>query len=77
MARSPAAATVFSMGDLLFTLAVREKEEGHEGGTVVGELLRLFRSCLTHALTDPRSHNSLEQPLMLACPSCPRKLKHA
>ncbi|KAF5843492.1 hypothetical protein DUNSADRAFT_14408, partial [Dunaliella salina] len=40
MARSPAAATAFSMGDLLFTLAVREKEEGHEGGTVVGELLR-------------------------------------
>jgi len=31
------------MGDLLFTLAVKEKDEGQQGGTVVGELMRLYR----------------------------------
>jgi hypothetical protein len=43
MSRSTSSATAFSMGDLLFTLAVKEKDEGQQGGTVVGELMRLYR----------------------------------
>lgn len=43
MARSPAPATAFAMGDLLSALAVKEGEEGREEGTVVGALIRMLR----------------------------------
>lgn len=43
LSRSPSAATAFSMADLLYTLAVKEKEEGREGGAVVAALMELYR----------------------------------
>lgn len=43
MARSPSSTTAFAMGDLLFTLAIKEKEEGQEEGAVVRTLLRMLR----------------------------------
>lgn len=43
LTRSPSAATAFSMADLLYTLAVKEKEEGREGGAVIAALMDLFR----------------------------------
>lgn len=43
LSRTPSDATAFAMGDLLFTLAVRETDEGGAGGSVVSALMAYIR----------------------------------